>query len=209
MTDLKGPVQELVEGAAPEAAGTRSIAVAGCGDWGKNLVRVFAELGALAAVCDTDNAKAETQAQPHGIPALEWRTILSNSDVAAVAIAAPAISHYELAREALNSGKHVFVEKPLALETAEALELCELAEAADLRLMVGHLLQYHPAFIALKNLAHNGHLGRLQYVYSTRLNLGKFRREENILWSFAPHDISMILSLIGAEPNRVSALGVG
>ncbi len=209
MTDQKRPVEEVVDGSAFARTGSRSIAVVGCGDWGKNLVRVFAELGALAAVCDSDNAKAEAQAQTRGVPALEWRAILSDPDVAAVAIAAPAARHYELTREALSAGKHVFVEKPLALETAGALELCELAEAADLRLMVGHLLQYHPAFITLKNLAHDGRLGRLQYVYSTRLNLGKFRREENILWSFAPHDISMILSLIGAEPNQVSAVGAG
>lgn len=209
MTDLRTRIKEAPDDSALAAAGTRSIAVVGCGDWGKNLIRVFAELGALTAVCDTDNAKAKAQAQTHSVPALEWQTILSDPDVAAVVIAAPAARHYELTRAALSAGKHVFVEKPMALETARAMELCELAEAADLRLMVGHLLQYHPAFITLKRLVHDGQLGRLQYVYSTRLNLGKFRREENILWSFAPHDISMILSLIGAEPNQVSAVGAG
>lgn len=184
-----------------------NIAVAGCGDWGKNLVRVFAELGALTKVYDADPAKAAQQAERDGVAVAEWSEILADPGLAAVAIAAPAAQHYALTREALSAGKHVFVEKPLALDTAEAEELCDLAEANDRRLMVGHLLQYHPAFNTVKDSVHNGRLGRLRYISSTRLNLGKFRREENILWSFAPHDISMILSLIGEEPIHVSAVG--
>src|SRR5665213_2232707 len=124
-----------------------------------------------------------------------------------VAIAAPAILHASLARRALEAGKHVFVEKPLALKVDEAEDLCTLAESCDRRLMVGHLLQYHPAFIKLRELVRDGALGRLQYVYSNRLNLGKVRREEDILWSFAPHDLSMILSLVGQEPSEVTAQG--
>ncbi len=183
------------------------VAVIGCGDWGKNLVRVFAELEALAAIFDSDRARAADLAESHGVKIAEWSEILADPKIPAVAIAAPAAQHYALAREALRAGKHVFVEKPLALDVAEAKELGDLAEAGDLRLMVGHLLQYHPAFVMLKELVHEGRLGRLQYLYSTRLNLGKFRREENILWSFAPHDISMILSLIGEEPSHVFAIG--
>lgn len=207
MTDTGMPVKETTDRPALEAAGTSLVAVAGCGDWGKNLVRVFAELGALAMVCDADKTKATEQAQRFSVPMANWPAILTDPAVVAVAIAAPAVQHYRLAREALLANKHVFVEKPLALDAAEAEILCELAEAADRRLMVGHLLQYHPAFMGLKNLVTEGQLGHLQYVSSTRLNLGKFRREENILWSFAPHDISMILSLIGSEPTRVSAMG--
>ena len=127
--------------------------------------------------------------------------------IAAVAIAAPAAHHASLARAALEAGKHVFVEKPLALTLVEAERLCQLAEQRDRCLMVGHLLQYHPAFIALRDLVNRGELGRLQYLYSNRLNLGKVRREEDILWSFAPHDLSMILSLVGQEPTEVSASG--
>ena len=105
------------------------------------------------------------------------------------------------------SGKDVFVEKPLALDLIDAEELCRVAEAGNRILMVGHLLQYHTAFVKLKELIDTGELGRLQYIYSNRVNLGKIRREENILWSFAPHDISMILSLVDAEPIEVSTVG--
>jgi predicted dehydrogenase/acetyltransferase-like isoleucine patch superfamily enzyme len=127
--------------------------------------------------------------------------------VDAVAISAPAALHAELARRALLAGKHVFVEKPLALKVGQAERLHELATDRGLTLMVGHLLQYHPAFLKLKELVADGALGRLQYLYSNRLNLGKVRREENIMWSFAPHDISMVLALVGEEPNDVTAIG--
>jgi UDP-2-acetamido-3-amino-2,3-dideoxy-glucuronate N-acetyltransferase len=188
------------------ATAVRVIAV-GTGYWGRNLVRNFAELGALAAICDADAAVAQRIATQHQVPAVDWRTALDDPDTQGVAIAAPAALHARLAREALEVGKHVFVEKPLALSVAEAEQLCELAERRDRRLMVGHLLQYHPAFIRLRELVREGALGRLRYIYSNRLNLGKVRREEDILWSFAPHDISMILSLIGHEPMQVTAHG--
>ena len=191
----------------PSAQSTARVAVVGCGYWGKNIVRNFAELGALAALCDPDVKAAGPLAKTHGVSVRRWEAIRDDAGVAAVAIAAPAELHARLAREALAAGKHVFVEKPLALTVAEAEALCELAERNDRRLMVGHLLQYHPAFLRLKDLVREGALGRLQYVYSNRLNFGKIRREEDILWSFAPHDISMILSLVGQEPERVSAEG--
>jgi UDP-2-acetamido-3-amino-2,3-dideoxy-glucuronate N-acetyltransferase len=186
---------------------TPRVAVVGCGYWGKNLVRNFAELGALAGICDPDRASAERLATASGGRVVEWEALLDDRTVDGVAIAAPAELHFQLARAALEAGKHVFVEKPLALEVAEAEKLCELAAQAGRRLMVGHLLQYHPAFLKLKELVSQGALGRLQYIYSNRLNLGKIRREEDILWSFAPHDISMILSLVGQEPERVTAEG--
>ncbi|WP_337875550.1 Gfo/Idh/MocA family oxidoreductase [Elioraea sp.] len=184
-----------------------SVAVIGCGAWGRNLVRNFAELGALAAVCDADAAAAQREAERYGVPARGFDAILADRTVDGVAIAAPAAQHFPLARHALEAGKHVFVEKPLALAPEEARTLCALAERLDRRLMVGHLLQYHPAFLELKRLVREGRLGRLQYLYSNRLNLGRIRREEDILWSFAPHDISMILSLVGAEPDTVEAVG--
>jgi predicted dehydrogenase/acetyltransferase-like isoleucine patch superfamily enzyme len=189
------------------AARTPRVAVVGCGYWGKNLVRNFAELGALAGICDPDRAAADRLATASKSRVIDWPVLLDDSAIEGVAIAAPAALHFQLARAALESGKHVFVEKPLALEVAEAEKLCAIAESAGRKLMVGHLLQYHPAFLKLKELVSQGALGRLQYIYSNRLNLGKIRREEDILWSFAPHDISMILSLVGQEPERVTAEG--
>jgi UDP-2-acetamido-3-amino-2,3-dideoxy-glucuronate N-acetyltransferase len=183
------------------------IAVIGCGYWGKNLVRNFAELGALAAICDTDAAVAARLSEQYGIPSVPLDALWRDPAVHGVAIAAPATQHAALAGQALDAGKHVFVEKPLALTVPQAERLDALAERCDRRLMVGHLLQYHPAFIKLRALVGAGALGRLRYLYSNRLNLGKVRREEDILWSFAPHDLSMILSLVGAEPTEVSAQG--
>jgi hypothetical protein len=156
------------------------VAVVGCGYWGKNLVRNFAELGALAGICDPDRATAERLAGASGSRVFEWTGLLGDSAIEGIAIAAPAALHFQLARAALEAGKHVFVEKPLALEVAEAEKLCEIADRAGRRLMVGHLLQYHPAFLKLKELVTRGTLGRLQYIYSNRLNLGKIRREEDI-----------------------------
>jgi UDP-2-acetamido-3-amino-2,3-dideoxy-glucuronate N-acetyltransferase len=184
-----------------------NIVVVGAGYWGKNLVRNFYELGVLAGVCDPDVAQAEKLAQQYSSKIYTWQALLQDETVQAVAIAAPAALHADLAQQALLANKHVFVEKPLALQVNEAKTLSQLAQEKHLTLMVGHLLQYHPAFLKLKSLVHDGKLGRLQYLYSNRLNLGKIRREEDILWSFAPHDISMILSLVGSEPEHVQAVG--
>src|SRR3989338_2174351 len=182
------------------------ISVIGCGYWGKNLVRNFAELGALYAVFDANEELSKKMSQTYGVPCLTLEETLK-SDCEGVVIAAPAFQHYELATKALKAGKHVFVEKPLSLRLDEAQKLCDLSKAVNKKLMVGHLLQYHPAFLELKNLIKKGNLGKLQYTYSNRLNLGKFRNEENILWSFAPHDISMILGLAGELPESVYATG--
>ena len=193
-----------------EAGGGTSpprIAVAGCGAWGGNLVRNFAALGALHAIVDPDLKAATALAQQNGCVRAAWGAMLDDPGIDGVAIAAPAALHASLAREALEAGKHVLVEKPLALRVADAEALCQLAERNDRRLMVGHLLHYHPAFLQLRDLVREGALGRLQYIYSNRLNLGKIRREEDILWSFAPHDISMILALVGDDPESVEAIG--
>ena len=186
---------------------TPRIAVAGCGHWGKHLVRNFAQLGALAAICDPDGEAASRPAEEHGAAARTWSDILADPAIEAVAIAAPAVQHFALAQEAIATGKHVFVEKPLALNAADAERLCQDAAAAKRVLMVGHLMRYHPAFQRLHEMISAGTLGRLQYIYSNRLNLGRVRREENILWSFAPHDISMILALTGEDPVSVTATG--
>ncbi|HYE01193.1 MAG TPA: Gfo/Idh/MocA family oxidoreductase [Alphaproteobacteria bacterium] len=182
------------------------VAVFGCGYWGKNLIRNFAELGALEAVSDADPARAAEFGSRHGVRALTAEAALADPAVDGVVIAAPAELHAGLAQRALRAGKHVFVEKPLALRLADAAETIAVARAAGRVLMVGHLLQYHPAFLALKDLVAAGRLGRLQYIYSNRLNLGKFRREENVFWSFAPHDLSMILALAGGLPDRVETV---
>ena len=182
------------------------ISVVGCGYWGKNLVRNFAELNALYAVCDANQELAHQTASMYAVPSYHFEDVL-RSDCDGIVIAAPAVQHFELARRALGAGKHVFVEKPLSLKVEEAKALCDLSTSINKILMVGHLLQYHPAFLELKGLIEQRHLGRLQYIYSNRLNLGKFRQEENILWSFAPHDISMILGLAGDLPKSVYATG--
>jgi UDP-2-acetamido-3-amino-2,3-dideoxy-glucuronate N-acetyltransferase len=136
-----------------------------------------------------------------------FQGVLDDSSIEAVCIASPAEMHYAMVKESLLADKHVFVEKPLALQEGEGVELHELAEKKKRILMVGHLLQYHPAVTKLKQLVSDGELGKIQYIYSNRLNLGKIRTEENILWSFAPHDISVILSLAGEMPDRVTSVG--
>lgn len=184
-----------------------SVAHIGHGYWGRNLARNFHELGHLAVVVDPDTKAAEAAAASYGVRAATFDEVLSDRGVDAVSIASPAGLHYRQARAALEAGKHVYVEKPLALDVAEAAELCALAQARGLTLMVGHLLQYHPVYLKLRAMVEAGELGRLLHVYSNRLSLGKFRTEENVLWSFAPHDISMILGLVGEEPVTVSAQG--
>lgn len=184
------------------------IAVIGNGYWGKNLVRNFYSLGALACVCDSRVEAlqdANTQFDVETCSSLE--TVLNNSEIQGVAIAAPAIQHYQLAKECMLAGKDVYVEKPLALLVDEGRELSDIAEDRHRILMVGHILQYHPAILKLKELLGSGELGRIQYIYSSRLNWGKLRTEENILWSFAPHDISAILYLLDEMPIGVTATG--
>lgn len=183
------------------------IAHIGYGYWGRNLARNFAELGALAAVVDENPAAAQEAAAKHGVRALTLAEALADTGMDGISIASPAALHAEHVTRALDAGKHVFVEKPLALDIADAERLCALAQSRGRTLMVGHLLQYHPAFAALRSMHRAGEFGALRYVYSNRLSLGKFRSEENVLWSFAPHDISMILSLVGEEPTSVTAQG--
>ena len=187
----------------------KNIAVIGCGHWGKNLVRNFYELGALRTVCDAneDTLRTVTDQYDGVAPVKDVDSVLADQNIEAVAIASPAALHYELAKKALLAGKDVYVEKPLALKAAEGEELVNLAEENGRVLMVGHILHYHPAVKALKTIVSKGMLGRIRYVYSNRLSFGKIRREENILWSFAPHDISMILGLLGEKPTEVSARG--
>lgn len=185
------------------------IGLVGLGYWGKNIMRNLHELGVLHTACDSNVATlAERKEQfPDVNYTASFEDILSNPEIRAVAIAAPAEMHYKLVKQSLLAGKDVFVEKPLALTVKEGEELVSLAESERKILMVGHILQYHPAVLKLKEMIASGELGRVEYIYSNRLNIGKLRTEENILWSFAPHDISVILMLLGEEPVKVSAVG--
>jgi len=175
------------------------------------LVRNFHDLGALYAICDKDpQVRATFQELYPEISSLKnLDNLLDDASlpVNAVAIATPAATHYDLVKRCLLAGKHVFVEKPLALTEHEGREIISIAERNKLILMVGHILQYHGAVIKLKELIDSGELGKIQYCYSNRLNIGKIRTEENILWSFAPHDISVILMLLSEMPNAVYATG--
>jgi len=186
-----------------------NVGILGCGHWGKNLVRNFAALGALKVICDTDSMKLASvkEQYPDARTTTSYSEVLRDPNVQAVVIATPAATHYSHAREALGAGKDVFVEKPLSLTATDGRSLIALAERANRILMVGHLLRYHPGILKLKGLVDGGQLGKIQYVYSNRLNLGMFRTEENILWSFAPHDISVILHLLGEQPSQVQAQG--
>lgn len=184
------------------------VAVVGCGYWGQNLVRKFFELGVLSAICDTNPQQAEKIAALYGnMPILSMDEIAASQDIKGVVVASPAALHSAHIKKFILAGKHVFVEKPLALDLDEAKELQQLAQQHNRILMVGHLLQYHPAYLKIKEFIQNGSLGKIQYVYSNRLSLGKVRTEENVLWSFAPHDISMILGLIPDSVSSVTAVG--
>ncbi|MEW6544042.1 MAG: Gfo/Idh/MocA family oxidoreductase [Nitrospirota bacterium] len=185
------------------------MACIGAGAWGTNLVRSFSALGALHTICERDPAVLQraAKAYPDAKARDSYEAVLADPEVQAVAIASPAGSHAAMAVEALEAGKDVFVEKPLALTLSDGRHVVRAAERTSRILMVGHLLQYHPAVRALRDLVLKGDLGKVHYLYSTRLNIGKFRREENILWSFAPHDLSVILMLVGQMPATVQASG--
>jgi len=187
---------------------TPTVAVIGCGYWGKNLVRNFHQLGALRLVCDTtEEGRNAAAATAPGCVVVSNPEVALTSPVPAVVIATPAETHFSLARRALQAGKDVFVEKPLALTYEEGRQLVDFARVRGRILMVGHVLEYHPGILKLRELVASGELGKVRYIYSNRLSLGKIRREENILWSFAPHDIAIILRLLGETPFEVVACG--
>jgi len=184
------------------------VALIGCGRWGRNIARVLSRLGVLAVVVDPAAVALQPFAAELGTTATTELDAAFADGIDAVAIAAPAVDHARLARRALEAGKPVFVEKPLALEVADAEALAALAAEKGLTLMVGHLLQYHPAFVRLQEVVAAGEIGEVRHITSHRLNPGAIRTEENALWSMAPHDFSMILALTGAEPTDVAALPV-
>ena len=185
------------------------VAVVGVGYWGKNLVRNFHDLGVLAALCDTEESVEARYVRKYAAAAFyrDLGTLLSDRSITAIALATPAVTHYGMAKAALEAGKDVLVEKPLAIDVKHGEELVRLADASRRILMVGHILRYHPAIRKLGELIQKGTLGKINYLYSNRLNIGKIRTEENILWSFAPHDISVMLSLLNEMPTSVSCQG--
>ena len=184
------------------------IGVVGLNYWGPNLARNFADLGALSWLCDLDEQRlaAVSARHPGAIATSSYDELLA-SDVAAVAIATAVPTHYALAKQALEAGKHVFVEKPPAMRAAEIDELVALATDRNLVLMPGHLLLYHPAVRKLKELIDAGELGDVLCVYGNRQNLGIVRMDENALWSLGVHDLSIILYLLDEEPEEAVAYG--
>ena len=188
---------------------TPQIGLVGCGYWGKNLCRNFHALGALNSVVDaSENGQTTARSiAPDTQIADSLEDVLRNYQIQGVALATPAETHAELAIQAMEAGKDVFVEKPMALTFEDAEKMKKVAEETGRILMVGHLLEYHPAVLKLRELITSGELGKINYIYSNRLNFGKVRTEENALWSFAPHDVAVILRLMGQAPAEVSSCG--
>jgi predicted dehydrogenase len=185
------------------------IGQAGLGYWGPNLARNFGSLADLRWLCDLspDLLESAARAHPQARTTADFEELLADQDVDAVVIATPVVTHYELAKQALSAGKHVFVEKPQAQSSAEAEELAALAQEQGLVLMPGYLLLYHPALHRLKELIDGGDLGDVLYLYGNRQNLGQIRRDENALWSIGAQDLSMILHLVDEEPVEAWARG--
>ncbi len=185
------------------------VAVFGCGYWGQNLVRNFHLLGALRLVCDpAEPGRARAREIAPGIETqADFDEVFNRADIDAVVLATPAETHHRLAIAAMRAGKHVLVEKPLALTYQQGLEMQRVQQETSRVLMVGHLLEYHPAILKLRELVEGGALGRVLYIYSNRLNFGKIRIEENALWNFAPHDIAVILRLYGELPIEATCVG--
>ena len=186
------------------------IGIVGCGYWGPKHIRNFHELeeAALTIVCDLDKSRLErVKAQyPYVRTVVDFEDLLKDS-VDAVVIATPVDTHYQLAKQALLHDKHVLIEKPVSTSSSEVMELIELAEQRNLAMMVGHTYEYHPAVDFLRELVRCGELGDIYNIDAARLNLGLYRPDANVLWDLAPHDICIVLSLLGEEPVEVSARG--
>ena len=187
------------------------VGVVGLGYWGPNLARNFDRLAGaeLAYCCDLDEANLAKARSlyPDAVVTDDYSRLLADDSLDAIVVATSVPTHYALGEKALEAGKHTFIEKPIALTATDAADLLAIAESKGLKLMVGHLLEYHPAVRKLKEMVESGSLGKVFYIYANRLNLGKVRTDENALWSLGPHDISVLNFLIGEEPEEVSARG--
>lgn len=186
---------------------TTRIAVVGCGNWGKNLIRLYHDLGALVAVSDHIPEQAAAFSQQYQVPAIDLETLLNDPAIDGVVLATPSYTHEAIATQCLMAKKHVYIEKPFTTNYAAAQKLTALAKTQDRVLMVGHLLQYHAVFETLKEKVQGGLIGALQYCRFERCNLGKFPSEKSVLWDYAPHDISMLLSITGQNPTDMQTAG--
>lgn len=188
----------------------QKVAVIGCGLWGRNIVRNFYNLEVLDTVCDldTENLQKIKEQYPDVHTTSDFDEILNNDEITAVAVVTPSHTHFKLVKQVLETGRHVYVEKPISTSAKEAEELKKLADEKGLVLMVGHLLLYHPAVNRLKMLVEEGDLGEVVYVQSDRLNVNYFKNDRSVMWDLAPHDVSMMAYVIGQEPKQViSAVG--
>ncbi len=181
----------------------KNILVAGCGYWGKNLVRNFSEIGCLKFVADTNADVLEDISKKFEVEAIDYDVAIKSNSIDAVVIASPANLHEEMALKAIENNKDVYIEKPLSLTVESSIKIIEAAKKNSVKIMVGHLIQYHPVFEELKRQVKDGLIGDISYLYSNRMSFGKIRTNEDVIWSFAPHDISMILSIINKKPNAI------
>lgn len=188
-------------------APTPKIAVIGCGYWGSNHARTFAELGALWAVSDRHDDRAAALAARHGVKAMSFEAVLADPDIDGVVLALPPQYHAEQSIAVLEAGKHLLVEKPIALSVGDARRVAEAAARLDRVAMTGHVLRFHPAFEALETMIAEGELGAVRYIHSHRVGLGKFHAENDALWDIAPHDLSLILAITGEKPVNVRGVG--
>lgn len=203
-------VDKIIKGASMDYS-HQKVAIIGAGRWGTNHIRTAVSIlgPENVLVCDTDsNSRLRAKSAFPGINfTTSFDEVLQNKDYNSVIVATPAETHFTISKQLLLHGKNVLVEKPITLILSEAKELADLALEKNLKLMVGHVLMYHPAVNKLKEMIDNGYIGKLQYIYSNRLNLGAIRSEENILWSFAPHDVSLIQYITGENPVEIIAKG--
>ena len=185
-----------------------NIALIGCGNWGKNIARNLHQMGCLACIYDSNIKLSEKLSYDYSIPTLELNKIFDDQNINAIVIASPAVTHKDIAIEALKNNKDVFIEKPFCLSLSDAQKLSELAINKNRILMVGHLLNYHNAFIKMKELIKNGKIGVLQNIRANRLALGAIRSEESVIYDLSAHDISMILSIVKELPIDVSVQSI-
>ena len=185
-----------------------NIALIGCGNWGKNIARNLYEMGSLACVYDTNIELSEKLSYDYSLPTLDLDEIFKDQNINAIVFASPAITHKDMATEALNNDKDVFVEKPFCLSLTDAQKLSELATNKNRILMVGHLLNYHNAFIKMKELIKNGKIGALQNIRANRLALGAIRSKESVIYDLSAHDISMILSIVKELPIDINVQSI-
>ena len=184
------------------------IALVGCGMWGRNIARNLGRLEALGAVCDSDPKRAENFAAQFDTSALDYETVLASETITGVMLATNASTHKNLAIAALAAGKHVYIEKPMALTLADAEAIAEAATKHHGQVMIGHLIRYHPAFIALLDQIKSGAIGKVKHIQANRLAMGRIRNTESVLFDLCPHDLSLILAITGTSPSRVMCHGV-